>query len=178
MAYQIYSTEGIILKKKDTGEADRLFWIYTEQFGMIMASAKSARLEKSKLRPGLSLFTYGCFSLISSRNFWKIVDARDILLPKITSETVGSLNVFSKIGKLLERMINGEDRNELLWLELRCLFVKLFGGKEKLDRDKLNDLEIRSVAEILKTLGYVSEIPSLKKEILHVINKAIKESML
>ena len=76
MAHQIYLTEGIILKKKDFGEADRLFWIYTEKFGMIMASAKGVRLEKSKLRGNLDVFTYGDFAVISSKDFWRLVDAQ------------------------------------------------------------------------------------------------------
>ena len=57
------------MKKKDFGEADRLFWIYTEKFGMIMASAKGVRLEKSKLRGNLDIFTYGDFAVISSKDF-------------------------------------------------------------------------------------------------------------
>ena len=44
MAHQIYLTEGIILKKRDFGEADRLFWIYTEKFAEEIK--KSAGLEK------------------------------------------------------------------------------------------------------------------------------------
>ena len=59
------------LEEKDFGEADRLFWIYTEKFGMIMASAKGVRLEKSKLRGNLDIFTYGDFAVISSKDFWE-----------------------------------------------------------------------------------------------------------
>ena len=83
MAHQIYLTEGIIIKKRDFGEADRLFWIYTEKFGMIMASAKGVRLEKSKLRGNLDVFTCGDFAVISSKDFWRLVDARETISPKL-----------------------------------------------------------------------------------------------
>ena len=83
MAHQIYLTEGIILKKKDFGEADRLFWIYTEKFGMIMASAKGVRVGKSKLRGNLDVFTYGDFAVISSKDFWRLVDAQETISPKL-----------------------------------------------------------------------------------------------
>src|SRR4030067_3439297 len=119
MSHQIYLTEGIILKKKDFGEAYRLFWIYTEKFGMIMASAKGVRLEKSKLRNSLSVFSYGEFAVISSRDFWRIVDAREKVLPKTNAGFSEKAKVFAKIVNLAVRMIKGEDRNDKDRLELK-----------------------------------------------------------
>ena len=84
-----------------------MFWIYTEKFGMIMASAKGVRLEKSKLRNNLSVFSYGEFAVISSRDFWRIVDAREIALPKLFSQGRfgGQAKIFAKIANLAVRMI-------------------------------------------------------------------------
>jgi len=172
MAHQIYLTEGIIIKKRDFGEADRLFWIYTEKFGMIMTSAKGVRLEKSKLRGGLHLFSYGKFALISSREFWKIVDAQDICHAK-NIELAGK---FSGIAGLLLRMIKGQERNNFLWQELKGLFLALF--KNKTEEKDLKDLEINFNAKILRELGYVADLPKTRKEIISAINRAIKESML
>ena len=172
MAHQIYLTEGIIIKKRDFGEADRLFWIYTEKFGMIMASAKGVRLEKSKLRGGLHLFSCGKFALVSSREFWKIVDAQDICQAK-NIEFAGK---FSGIVGLLLRMIKGQERNDFVWQELNGLFLALF--KNKTEEKDLKDLEINFNAKILRELGYVADLPKTKKEIVSAINRAIKESML
>mgnify|MGYP001571453748 CR=1 FL=1 len=171
MAHQIYLTEGIILKKKDFGEADRLFWIYTEKFGMIMASAKGVRLEKSKLRNNLSVFSYGEFAVISSRDFWRIIDAREISLPKLSSQVRlgGHTKVFVKISNLAVRMIKGEERNDKVWFELKNTF---------LTKENAKDLEVTSVAKLLKALGYMDKIPETKSELLSSINRAIKESML
>lgn len=165
MAHQIYLTEGIILKKKDFGEADRLFWIYTEKFGMIMASAKGVRLEKSKLRNNLAVFSYGEFAVISSKDFWRIVDARGIISLKLSGQT----KVFAKIASLAIRMIKGEDRNEKTWLELKNTFLAKEGEK---------DFETKSVARLLQSLGYMDKIAENKSELLLSINRAIKESML
>lgn len=165
MAHQIYLTEGIILKKKDYGEADRLFWIYTEKFGMIMASANGVRLEKSKLRNNLSVFSHGEFAVISSKDFWRITDAREISPFKLFSQA----KVFAKITTLAVRMIKGEDRNDNTWLELKNIFMA---------KESAKDFEIKSVARLLKSLGYVDEISENKSELLSSINRAIKESML
>ncbi|MEK9161634.1 MAG: DNA repair protein RecO [Patescibacteria group bacterium] len=171
MAHQIYLTDGIVLKKKDFGEADRLFWIYTEKFGMVMASAKGVRLEKSKLRNNLSVFSYGEFAVISSRDFWRIIDAREISLPKLSSQVRlgGHTKVFVKISNLAVRMIKGEERNDKIWFELKNIF---------LTKENAKDLEVTSVAKLLKALGYMDKIPETKSELLSSINRAIKESML
>jgi len=181
MAHQVYLTEGIILKKKDFGEADRLFWIYTEKFGMIMASAKGVRLEKSKLRNSLSVFSYGEFAVISSRDFWRIVDAREKVLPKTNAGFSEQAKVFAKIVNLAVRMIKGEDRNDKAWLELKNVFVKIFTKPIRQAGDQaenIKDLEITSVARLLKALGYIDKISENKSDLLLSINRAIKESML
>ena len=176
MAHQIYLTEGIILKKRDFGEADRLFWIYTEKFGMIMASAKGVRLEKSKLRGNLDVFTYGEYAVISSKDFWRLVDARETISAKLNHDSAEHVKIFARIASLLARMIKGEERNEEIWKELKILFLNLF--KKNVGKKDLKYLEIISTAAILKTLGYMEEAPSSGNGLISAINRAIKESML
>jgi len=172
MAHQIYLTEGIIIKKKDFGEADRLFWIYTEKLGMVMASGRSVRAEKSKLRYGLDLFSYGDFALISSKDFWKIVDAKDICLAK----NIVAVGSFANTANLMLRMIKGQERNDFVWREMKNLFLSLF--KESVKKENLRDLEVIFTAKILRNLGYMADLPKTKQASVSAINRAIKESML
>jgi len=51
-----YRTQGFILKKADAGEADRLFTVYTKDFGKLELLARAVRKIKSKLRAGLEIF--------------------------------------------------------------------------------------------------------------------------
>ena len=164
------------MKKKDFGEADRLFWIYTEKFGMIMASAKGVRLEKSKLRGNLDIFTYGEYAVISSKDFWKLVDAREITSASLNRNSFERVKIFAKIAGLMARMIKGEERNEEMWNQLKNLFLKLF--RESTSQENLKDLETKSMSGILKTLGYMEEIPASGRGLISAINRAIKESML
>ncbi len=48
--------KGIILRKQDYRESDRLFVIYTDELGKISAVAKGARKIKSKMAGHLELF--------------------------------------------------------------------------------------------------------------------------
>jgi len=161
MAYQVYTTEGIILAKKDFGEAERLLYVFTKEFGMVKAIARGVRYIKSKLRPNLDLFRYNNFSLIMVKDVWKITDASEIAILKNPED----IKFFAKIANFLIRMIKGEEKNDFVWRELKNLF--LTGGSE-----------IDFVAKVLHNLGYMPEIPENKKVLVESINKAIKESML
>lgn len=177
MAYWIYQTEGIVLRKKNFGEADCLFYLLTEKFGMIKAVAKSARLEKSKLRGNLDLFSFVNLALISSKDFWKIVDARET--GKIDKSGAGyfdRIKVFAELANFLTRMIKGEEKNSFIWQEVKnFLFTPHnYGVGEK----GLRNQQIQTTARILNNLGYMESVPAARRQMISAINKAIRESML
>lgn len=169
MAYRVYQTEGIVLAKKDFGEAERLFYIFTKEFGMINAVGQGVRYLKSKLRYNLDLFSYNNFSLIMTKDIWRITDAGEIANIKNPE----GLKIFARIAGFLTRMIKGEEKNDFIWQEIRNLFLYL-----KSDSRNLKDLEISFLARLLNNLGYLPKIPSSRKSLISAINKAIKESML
>ncbi len=169
MVYRVYQTEGVVLAKKDFGEAERLFYIFTGEFGMIKAIAGGVRYIKSKLRPNLDLFSYNNFSLITAKDAWKITDVSEIAVIKNPE----GLKTLAKIAVFLTRMIKGEEKNGFIWEEIKNLFFSL-----KSDNKNLKDLEIPFLARVLNNLGYLPEMPSSRKSLVSAINKAIKESML
>lgn len=167
MAHTIYQTEGIVLAKKDFGEAERMYNIYTEKFGMIQAVAQGVRYLKSKLRYNLDLFSYGNFALVASRDFWRITDAEEIKKNK----------EFGVIANFLMRMIRGEEKNDFIWQKVKIFFLSC-GPARNATQSVAGGDEIETVAEILHNLGYMAEVPESKKEKITAINRAIKESML
>lgn len=172
MAHQIYQTEGIILKKLNFGEADQLCYIYTEQFGMILASAKGIRLEKSKLRNHLNLFSFGRFGVISSREMWRIVDAEKIM-PSL--ENQDDLKMFAEVAALAMRMVQGEERSEEIWRVILGFFCRV-AGSESAEEKKV--AQAMATAAMMHVLGYVENVPTSASEAVSAVNKAISESML
>ena len=174
MTHQIYQTEGIILKRKDFGEADCFFYIFTEKFGMIRAVAKSARLEKSKLRYNLSLFSYDNFALILSKDFWQIIDAKEIkMTPYDCLEKIPTL---AELANFLVRMIKGEEKNDFIWREIKNFLSAVYD--RSVTKEEIKNLEVQTTARILKNLGYMKNVPIVKRQAISAINHAIKESML
>lgn len=54
---RVYKAEGIILKRKNVGEADRILTIFTKEYGKVRAIAKGIRKVASRRAPHLEAFT-------------------------------------------------------------------------------------------------------------------------
>jgi DNA repair protein RecO (recombination protein O) len=63
-----FSSNGIILRRVDYGEADRIITLLTSDFGKIHAIAKGVRKQKSKLAGGIELFSVSEIHFIKGKN--------------------------------------------------------------------------------------------------------------
>jgi len=54
----VYKAEGIVLRRANLGEADRVVTLFTREFGRLSAAAKGARKPKSRFAGRLELFTH------------------------------------------------------------------------------------------------------------------------
>ena len=63
-----YKTRGIIIKRSNYSEADRILTIYTEKLGKIRVNAKGIRKIKSKLAGSLEPFCLTDFVIAEGRN--------------------------------------------------------------------------------------------------------------
>lgn len=151
--YAIHRTQGFILESIQNGEADRRFIILTEAFGRIEARARSVRLERSKLRYGLSPYMLGTYALVRGKSGWHIVGSRDE--ENVFVQTAGApqkRKVLEQLARLLTRMVAGEGKHEDLF------HTTVTGLRELLSRDVTQSDAIESVIvlRILYLLGYVS----------------------
>lgn len=53
---RVYKAEGIILKRKNYGEADRILTVFTKEYGKVRAIAKGIRKVSSRRAPHLEIF--------------------------------------------------------------------------------------------------------------------------
>lgn len=194
MSYHIYTTDAIILKRTTYGEANVLLHILTHDLGLILATARSARLSVSKLRPALQEYAYVSVSCIKGKGGWKITNVVEkgsfyFENPQFTHK------VMAQVSFILLKMIQGETPHMEIFQTVKSGFEFL---KNILQKDIVN-FEVLIVLRILSELGYVvrnsdteiflrsaedwnvlilEEIERNKKGIVEVINKALKESHL
>ena len=120
-----YKTEGIVLKRKNFGEADKLLTIYTKHYGKIRAIAKGIRKTTSRKAGSLELFNHCVLFLAKGRNLDIITETETInsfrswrksltkvgfayyfceLVDKLTPDGQPNRNVFELLKDYLERI--------------------------------------------------------------------------
>src|SRR3989344_5353808 len=70
--YQKYHTEAIVLGNPERGESDRVFTLYTEEFGLVRARASAVRSEKSRMRYALQNYSRAHVALVRGKHGWRI----------------------------------------------------------------------------------------------------------
>ena len=70
-----YKTEGIILKRVNYGEADRILTVFTKHYGKIKVLAKGVRRIKSRRGPNIELFNWVVLFLHKGKNFDLLTEA-------------------------------------------------------------------------------------------------------
>lgn len=156
MSYYIYQTEGIILSRKDVGEADRIFSILTRDLGRIDAISQGVRYLKSKLRYNLKIFSYSRLGLVMTRDSWRIVDAEELRDWQSIRGSAEKLAIASTIAELINRMVRGQEFDSALWEEVKSAFHFL-EKSENLDNGALRTFELLTTVRTLACLGYVAE---------------------
>lgn len=155
-------TQGIIIKRMNYGEADRILTILTEKQGKIKAMARGSRKILSKLGGSLEPFCLTDFIFHEGRNFYIITSAVVIKhFEKIHCDIDKTAKAFY-IGELLDKFLEEKQNHP----EVHELFVKYLESLERADDPIL--IPVFS-AKILENLGFKPEV----SECLHCRNKLI-----
>ncbi len=194
MSYHIYTTDGIILKRTPFGEANVFLHVLTRDLGLIIASARSARLSVSKLRPALQEYSLVSVSCIKGKSGWKItnvVEKGNYFFDSLEF----THRVLAQITSVLLKMTQGETPHK----EIFQIVTSCFEYLRTIEQKDITNFEIVAVMRILHELGYVErkketdgflenkelwneqilqKASSSRKEIISLVNKGLKESQL
>lgn len=140
MKQRPYSSEGIILSRKNYGEADRILVCYSKHFGKLTLLAKGIRKIKSKKRGHLEIFSKVKFSAVHGKGMDVITETETIndyagvrsnlnkislayyfceVTNKITHEDGWASMVYSLLSRALEQL---EQETELKKLRLKFIY--------------------------------------------------------
>jgi recombinational DNA repair protein (RecF pathway) len=189
--YQKYQTDALVLGSLERGEADRLYTLYTRDFGLVRARASGVRGESSKMRYALQHYARANVSLVKGKRGWRLAGAAAARVA--TGDTRG-VSAFARIAYLVMRLVHGEERSDYLFAALAEAHEALIVPA----CEHFGTIEIVCVARILFALGYISdealstalfthtaytgesllEAETLKDKLLSSINKAIAETQL
>lgn len=146
-----YSSEGLILSKRNHSEADRIFTLLSKKFGKIKLLAKGVRKLKSRKRGHLELFSQVKFSAAKLPGIDLITEAELVNdFPKIR-DNLAKMSVAYYFSEVISKILReGEAHDEVYDLFLRYL--------SKLQKEnKLKPLRLEFVKDLLILLGYWPE---------------------
>lgn len=154
VSYHIYHTEALILSGRAVGEGDRSLFCYTRELGLVMAHAKSLRESRSRLRYALQTFSHAEIDLIRGKHGWRLISARPVRSHSELWRHASKRRILAHHAGLLERLIQGEERHEIL-------FDDIISGLQFLERVEsgahLRAAELLLVIRLLAHLGYWEE---------------------
>lgn len=111
-----YQTHAIILKRVDIFEADRLYHIYTENFGKIRTIAGGARKINSKLAGHLEPFNLVWAELITKKNGDLFITTA-LSYGKLLNQNAppSHITLFFKMSDFISKMLPGSQKDDTLW---------------------------------------------------------------
>jgi recombinational DNA repair protein (RecF pathway) len=157
MAYHIYTTEAIICGSFDQGQSDRTYLLFTAALGMVFATARSVREERSRQRYALQPFSEVTVSLIHGKSGWRIGS----VVPGINyyqsapsrDARIGLTNLI----KVVRQYVRGEQAEPALYKELQL-------GCQSIIRAHALPVDQQVIiitTRLLEHLGYVAVPPHL-----------------
>lgn len=156
MSYQTYITDAVVVGSYASNTADKSYLLLTERAGMLYASARSVREERSRQRYALQDFSLVTVTLIKGKAGWRIgsVESHQNFYTEAASRAARGSIV--RVTKTLRRYVHGEWPDETLF--------RLYSEALTL---LVSDCEARAAYErfaevrLLAHLGYVANNPIL-----------------
>ncbi|MBY0538244.1 recombination protein O N-terminal domain-containing protein [Patescibacteria group bacterium] len=178
MSYQTYITNAVIVGSFDSNTADKSYLLFTRDAGMIYASARSVREERSRQRFALQDFSRITVSLIKGKTGWRIgsVQSEGNYFVEANDRAVRGSIV--RICKLLRRFVAGEEPHP-------DLYEEIVAGLEHLVNPTLpnrNLIEEIILARVLYRLGYIASAsdiaPVLDTDLSTLFTTELKDTLL
>jgi len=145
----LYKTQGIIIKRTNIGEFDRLLTVYTKDFGKILVRGKSIRKNQAKLKGHLELFLYTHLMIAPAKGFDIITGAETIKKFSFLHQNLISLSSVYYLSELIDKLIPGPEKDENIWQ----IFLSSLEKLNKPNKDVkiiISDFENK----LLEFLGY------------------------
>ena len=155
--YKLFVSDGWVLGKRGFGEANTFTAILTKEFGLLRATARSARVEQSKLRYGLEPLTRARFTFVRGKQEWKLTGSQEVVRALFKSAREARA-VGGRVSKLLLRLIQGEEPVMELFKTVDEGFAAL---SRAMTEQEVKSIESVLVLRVLAHLGYLPRTPEL-----------------
>jgi DNA repair protein RecO (recombination protein O) len=155
-----YKYNGIILNKRDVGETDRIYTMYTLESGKIRVLAKSVRKANAKLAGFLENFTLAEIFVAKNQGMGKITGSLVLSdFPRIRSDFEIIRSVFESI-ELLNKLMKDENKDQKIFELLKEYLETMNELAAQKKEFKAEIISLGFAFKLLEKLGYKIEVSS------------------
>jgi recombinational DNA repair protein (RecF pathway) len=163
VAYRIYTTDSFVIKNSPSKDMDASLLLFTEQFGLLYAAAKSARAGMSKLKASLQTTNFSSISMVKGREVWRVTNAKKYiaLYDKRISPELRSL--FVRLLGHVARFCPKEALEAEIFADLKSIAAFIFLEHTTLQLpEHIEACEQWLLLRLLYNLGYIQETQQIK----------------
>lgn len=147
----------IVLKKKEVGETDRLYTLYTESAGKLQFVAKGVRKPEAKLAGQLETLMSVMVIVVKGRGAGKIAGAVQEQTFRFLRQDLSVLQSVLEAVSCLERLVEWEERDEQLFALLATYLELVNDQAREQKQEKVFLLTAGFLFQLFAHLGYEIE---------------------
>lgn len=169
-------TEGIIIKRFNVGEADRILTVFTKRDGKYSIRAKGIRRVPSRRSAHVELLNYSQLTLYMGRSMPVLIEATATELFRDVKDDLTKVGFAYHICELINGLCPENQENQSVFTILHQVLTKLSEASVSEIPQVVHDFEI----ELLTSLGYwnsthtVSQNVNTTAFIEHILEKRLR----
>ena len=184
MAYATYTTEALVCGSKPSYTSDKSYLLFTKSAGMLWATARSVREEKSRQRYALQEFSWVRVSLVKGKSGWRIGSVESEYNAFNGAASREARGAVTRLVKLLRQFLQGEEPAPEIFADTK-LGLKYLNGLKAHECSIFVDV---FALRLLNRLGYIAEhssysnylhdpIPKQPQKLPETAHKAIEQAV-
>ncbi len=171
---RVYKTEGIILKRKNVGEADRIVTVFTKEYGKLRLIAKGIRKIASRRAPHLEVFTQVILMVHTGRSMESITEVTTLQAFESLRENLTRVSLAYYLCDLVDSLMPEKQEQE----EIYDLLFHALSGLQTVEDAVLYSHSKAFTLELLWALGFLPRNKSLNGVRLQEFIETITERKL
>jgi DNA repair protein RecO (recombination protein O) len=148
---RLYTTEGIILKRRAIGEADRTLTIFTKHYGKIRVLARGVRKVSSRRAPHVEVFNRVIATLHKGNGMDTLTEVSPVSSYEAIRSDLHRVGAAYYLCELIDGLLPAEQVHEDVFLLLSHALTALSTVKN----ERIEVLRERFASALLQTLGFL-----------------------
>lgn len=172
---RVYTLEGIILKRRNVGEADRILTLFTKQYGKIRVLARGVRKVSSKRAPYVEVFNRVIATLHKGKGMDTLTEVSPIASYEPIRKDLMRVGAAYYLCELIDGLLPSEQPHEDVFM----LLCEAFTALTTVKKERIEVLRERFAAALLRALGYLERgkkppTGSLDSYVEHLLERHLK----